>query len=117
MVPAYRNLPHSQAGAMGQIKQLYVKTETIYGCAFNNGSADAHSKRFEATLRVPERKSGCQPHHEIEDATALFAPPGLVYSDQAPVQRSGAKGEVACALSDWLYQFWSFGYGSGEVCV
>src|SRR5207244_8597763 len=73
MVPAHGNFLEPQTGAVSDIKQLHVETETIDGRTFDNRPAGAHAKSFEATLRVPKGKTGRQSHREVENATTLFA--------------------------------------------
>src|SRR5712691_2679045 len=108
MVPANWYFLHSQPGASCHVEQFNVETETIDGCSFDDGTADAHTKRFETALCVPEGKTGCQPHNEVENSATLFAPPWLVHANQASVQCSRPEGQIAFATQDWLDQFCDF---------
>ena len=102
---------------MGNIQQLHIKTEAIDCRSFNNRPADAHAKSLEATLRVPEGKTGRQPHSEIENAAALFAPPRLVNANQTSVKRSRTKGQIAFAAHDRVDEFRSFRDRRREIGV
>ena len=80
------NLPHSEFRAPCQIEQLDVETKPIGLGSFQNWPASIETERLESALGVPKRKARCNAHDKIENATALFTPPGLVLADQPPVR-------------------------------
>src|SRR5947208_3979880 len=100
MVPAHRNFSKPQSGALGKKKQLHVKAKADGLRRLNNRSACLHSKSFETTLRIPERKTGCHPHHQVENAAPLLAPPRLPVSDKFAIERARAKGDIHFAARD-----------------
>src|SRR5437868_4909844 len=106
MVPAHRNFPKPQSGALGKKKQLHVKAKADDLRRLNNRSARLHSKSFETTLRIPERKTGCHPHHQVENAAPLLAPPRLPVSDKFAIERARAKGDIHFAARDRFNNFW-----------
>ena len=81
MIPAHRNFAQSQSGSLRQIEQFDVESETFDARGLENRSARIEPERLESALRVPKRQPGCEPHDEIKNAAALFAPPRLVIAD------------------------------------
>ena len=79
---------HPQTRAMRLVQQLDVESEAIDGSGFDERPAHAHTECFEAALRVPEGKPGCQTEDQIERASAPLAVPWLVCADEAAVERS-----------------------------
>src|SRR5712692_1222100 len=78
VIPADRNLAQAQPSKLGQVNQFNVKAKPINLRAFDQWPADIHTKSFEPALRVPERQTCRQTDDQIENASALFAAPGLV---------------------------------------
>jgi hypothetical protein len=93
---------------MSNIEQLDIETESVDCRSFNNRPTGAHAEGFESTLRIPEGQAGRQTDSEIEDAAALFATPGLVNTNQARVNCSRSKCQVALTAFDWINQFRRF---------
>ena len=88
MIPAHGNLAQSQAGEMSEIDPFHVKTEALDLRSFDQRPAHIHAKGFEPALRVPVRQAGCRANYQIENATALFAAPGLMCANQAAIKRA-----------------------------
>ena len=108
MVPADRNLTQAQLGQMRQINQFNVETEAIDLRRLYQRPADTHPKSLEAALRVPKRKCGSEPDYQIKYAAALFAPPGLMKSNQSAIQRAGTKRQIVFAALNRLDHFRCF---------
>src|SRR6266498_3659711 len=87
MIPTHWNFLETQTRAISDIQQLHVETETIDRCSLNNWTAGTHAKSFEATLRIPEGKTGGQSDGQIKHAATLFTPPWLVNANQAAIKR------------------------------
>jgi hypothetical protein len=101
MVPADRNFPDAQSGALRQIKQLHIKSETLDASGFDNRATNIEAERLETALRVPKWEIRGDTDNKIEDSASLFAPPGLALTDQAPVDRARAKGDVDLTICNW----------------
>src|ERR1700730_8714030 len=86
MIPVHRNFPHSELRAPRQIKQLEVEPKPLGLGLFENRPANIETERLESALGVPKRKTRRHAHDKIENATALFATPGLPMADLPPVQ-------------------------------
>src|SRR4030095_13076932 len=54
MVPAHWNFPDPQSGAVCQIKQLDIKSETVDVSGFDNWAANIEAECLETALRVPK---------------------------------------------------------------
>ena len=81
VVPADRNFPNAQSGAIGEKKQLNIERKTIHMRCLQNWPANIELKRLEPALGVPKWQTGCNAHKKIENTTPLLAPPGLMDSD------------------------------------
>src|ERR1051325_5080394 len=57
VVPSNRNLFQLQSRAKRQVQQFNVKPKPIDSRCLDKRPAHAHTKSFEAALRVPERQS------------------------------------------------------------
>ena len=104
MVPVHGHFPHSELCPPRQIKQLDVETKPRGLGFFKNRPANIETEGFEPALGIPKRKAGGNAHDEVENATALFSPPGLVMADQAPVQGARTKRDVHLPGRDGLDQ-------------
>src|SRR5436189_6486581 len=105
MVPADRNLTQAQLGQMRQINQFNVETEAIDLRRLYQRPADTHPKSLKPALGVPKRQRGGESHYHIEHPAALFTAPGLMNSNQPPIQRSRSKRQVELAALNWLDDF------------
>ena len=81
MVPANGNFAQTQSRLMREIEQLDVECEPDDLRGFKNGTTNFKTKSLETSLRVPKRQAGGKPHQQVENATALFAPPWLMMTD------------------------------------
>jgi len=81
MVPADRNFPNSQSGAIGEKKQLNIECKTIHMRRLQNRPTNIELKGLEPALGVPKWQAGCNAHKKIENTTPLLTPPGLMDSD------------------------------------
>ena len=94
MIPVDRNFPHSEFRAPGQIKELDVETKPCGLSSFKNRPAGIETKRLEAALGIPKRKTRSNADDKIENPATLFPPPGLVMANQPPVQRARTKCNI-----------------------
>ena len=117
VVPAHGDLFQIQTGAKREVQQFHIETKAVHRCCFNEGPAHAHTKRLEATLRVPERQTCREAYDEVENTSALFAPPRLVNTDQAAIERARSECHVALSFNNRLDQFWCFADRSGKIGV
>ncbi len=102
MVPAHGNFADAQSGALREIKQLDIEGEAVDVSGFENRATNIEAERFETTLRVPKRQAGGKPHKKVENAATLFAPPGLVPTDQAAIDRARTKRNIDIAICNGL---------------
>src|SRR5712692_9794167 len=102
---------------MRQVNQLDVKTKAIDSSRFDQGPADAHAKSFESALRVPKRQARRQTNDQVEYAAALFTAPGLMHSDQAPIERARSEGEIAFTVKNRIDQFGCFVNWSRQIRI
>jgi hypothetical protein len=86
VVPADRNFAGAQSGAVRQIKQLDIEGKTVDASGFDNRPTNVEAERFETALRIPKWQAGGDTHNKVEDASSLFASPGLMLTDQAAVE-------------------------------
>jgi hypothetical protein len=59
VVPADRNFPNAQSGAMREKKQLHIEGETVNPRRLQNRATNVKAKRLESALGVPKWKAGC----------------------------------------------------------
>jgi hypothetical protein len=81
VVPSDRNFADAQSGALREIKQLDVEGESIDARGFQDRAANVEAKRLETALRVPKRQASRDAHEQVENATRVLAPPGLMLPD------------------------------------
>src|SRR6266550_1382241 len=98
MVPAHGNFADAQSGALREIKQLHIEGEAVDASGFENRPTNIEAERFETTLRIPKRQAGGKPHKKVENAATLFAPRGLVPTDQAAIDRARTKRNIDIAF-------------------
>jgi hypothetical protein len=98
VVPADRNFPNAQPGAMREKKQLNIECKTIHMRRLQNWPANIELKRFEPTLGIPKWQAGCNAHKKIKNTTALFSPPGLMDSNQTAIQSARTKSNINFAV-------------------
>ena len=71
VIPADRNFPNAQSGALGEKKQLNIERKTIHLRRLQNRPANIELKRFEPALGVPKWQAGCDAHKKIENTDRL----------------------------------------------
>src|SRR6266496_5720493 len=117
VVPADRNFPNAQSGAMREKKQLNIKSETVNPRRLQNWPTNVESKCLEPALGVPKWKAGCNANKKIENTATLFSPPGLMYAHQAAIERTRSQSNVDFAVCNRLAQFWRLCDRCGKICV
>jgi len=117
VIPADRNFPDAQSGAVCKKKQLDIESEALDARCLKNRPANIEPKCLEPALGVPKRQSGGDAHEQIENTARLFSPPRLMDSDQAAVQSARAECNVDFAVCDWSDHLRRFAERGRKVCI
>ena len=117
VVPLHRNLADAQSGALREKKQLDIEGESIDASGFQNWAARVHTKRFETTLRVPNRQASGDAHEHVETAASLLTSPRLTNANQRPVKCARAECNINIAICDRFDHFGDLLKWRGEIGI
>src|ERR1700687_929896 len=94
MRPAHRNFHRAQAVMPRQVQKLRIKAEAFDALLLEDDAAAFVAKGLEAALRIDKRQTQNGAHDKIENDAGRLPENGLMYGNQAAVQRARTDGHV-----------------------
>src|SRR5256885_12416070 len=105
VIPAHRNLPKPQAGAVSEKKEFDIKSKPHGMHLLQNWTANIETKCLETALGVAEWHPGGQSNDQIEDPAGILSSPRLPYPNQFPIERARTKSKIGSSTRDRFNDF------------